>query len=303
MAADVIRVDSVSKRYGAALALKSVSLVVRSGEILAVVGPNGAGKTTLIEIMEGLRRPTSGTVRVMSVDPYARRADVAERIGVQLQEGGLNPRLTVGEVFLLFSSLFRRSEPLHKLLEYSGLTEHLGKTIRHLSGGQKQRLALALALVNDPDIVFLDELTTGLDPQARREMWGLVSGLRSRGKTVVFVTHYMEEAEYLGDRVVMIDRGRILALDSPANLIQTTSPGQKIVVDPWEGSFEPDGELPVYRVEQHRGRLYLYTQSPDAVWERVSEHLARSGSTRAMLRVEKTDLEDAYIALVRKEAP
>jgi len=297
---EVIHVEAVSKRYGSTFALDAVSLTVSSGEILAVVGPNGAGKTTLIEIMEGLRRPTSGKVEVLSRDPYARRADVAERIGVQLQEGGLNPKLTVHEALLLFSAIFRHSEPLARLLEYSGLGDHLGKSIRQLSGGQRQRLSLALALVNDPDVVFLDELTTGLDPEARREMWGLVSGLRTRGKTVVFVTHYMEEAEYLGDKVAMIDAGRLLALDSPAGLIEKTCPGHKVVVDPWEGPFETDSEIPVYRTERHRGRLYLYTQSPDQVKARVAELLGGRGA-RPILRVEKTALEDAYLALVRKE--
>lgn len=189
--------------------------------MFGLVGPNGAGKTTTIECLEGLRSPTSGRVRVLGMDPCRQRRAVAERIGVQLQESALPPRLRVEEALRLLGSLYRCALPAEDLLNALSLVEQRRSSFAGLSGGQKRRLFIALALVKQPELVFLDELTSGLDPQARRSMWGLVSGIRDRGATVVLTTHYMEEAERLCDRVMIIDRGRIVALDTPVALIGT----------------------------------------------------------------------------------
>lgn len=295
----MVLVESVTKQYGSSMALKGVSLELHRGEILALVGPNGAGKTTLVEIIEGLRRPTSGTVRVFDHDPHERRQEVAEAVGVQLQNGGLNPRLTVGETITLYASLFRRTVPRGRLMALLGLEQHERKGVRHLSGGERQRLCLALALINDPDLVILDELTTGLDPEARREMWGLVSDLRRDGKTVIFVTHYMEEAESLGDRVAVIAKGQIVACDRPGVLVEQTVPGFKVTIDPWDEPLPEDSPL-VYRMERRRGQVSLFTLDPDALESAVAAWTEGDGRPPSV-QVHKTNLDDAYVALIRHE--
>ncbi|MCL6581034.1 MAG: ABC transporter ATP-binding protein [Firmicutes bacterium] len=296
----VVVADSVTKSYGRTAALRGVSLELRRGEILAVVGPNGAGKTTLVEIIEGLRSPTSGTVSVFGHDPRVRRQEILESIGVQLQDGGLNPRLTVGETVTLYASLFRRTLPRDRVLELAGLGPHERKAVRHLSGGERQRLCFALAIINDPAIVILDELTTGLDPEARREMWGLVSDLRRSGKTVILVTHYMEEAEFLSDRVAVLAKGSVVECGHPATLVANVVPGFKVVVDPWDEPLPQDTPM-VYRVERRRGRLYLFTRQPDAVKAALAG-LRWPDGRQPSVQVEATNLEDAYVALVREQA-
>jgi len=213
-----IEVASLHKFYGPVRAVDGISFTVEEGEIFGMVGPNGAGKTTTIECVEGLRRPDRGTVRVLGLDPQRDGYELRRRIGVQLQEASLPPRLTVWEALDLFGSFYSRRVDGKALLEQLGLADKRNAAFEKLSGGQKQRLFIALALINDPELVFLDELTTGLDPQARRAMWDLVRGIRERGKTIFLTTHFMEEAERLCDRVAIIDRGKIVALDTPARL-------------------------------------------------------------------------------------
>jgi ABC-2 type transport system ATP-binding protein len=203
---------------------------VFEGEIFGLIGPNGAGKTTTMECIEGLRRPDQGRVSVLGLDPFRDTVALLNRIGVQLQEAQLQKRIKVREAIALWSSLYRRPLDGHELLTQLGIATKANALFMTLSGGQKQRLFIALALINDPDVVFLDELTTGLDPQARRAIWDLVRGIRDRGKTVCLTTHLMEEAERLCDRVAIIDHGRIVDIDSPAGLVARHCPERPVLI-------------------------------------------------------------------------
>lgn len=294
----VIEVEHLYKRYGSTVAVDDVSFEVREGEIFGMVGPNGAGKTTTIECIEGLRRPDGGRVRVLGLDPQTDGRILRERIGVQLQESNLPARLKVWEALDLFASFYPKAVDWRPLLETFGLTEKCNSPFARLSGGQKQRLFILLALLNDPEIVFLDELTTGLDPQARRAMWDLVREIRARGKTVFLTTHFMEEAERLCDRVAIIDHGRIIALDTPEALIRCLHGETRI-------EFQPDGSLPddvlravpgVSRVE----RIIVYGQGEDLA-ANVLHTLARQGVRFRDLRAEPPTLEDVFLALTGRE--
>ncbi|MFL5561004.1 MAG: ABC transporter ATP-binding protein [Gemmatimonadaceae bacterium] len=226
-----IRVTGLRKAYGRQLAVDDISLDVESGEIFGLVGPNGAGKTTTMECVEGLRVPDRGTITVLGLDPVRDVYALQERIGVQLQQAQLQKRIKVWEAVHLWASLYRRQpRGAEQLLEQLGLTEKRDAWFMTLSGGQKQRLFIALALINDPDVVFLDELTTGLDPQARRAIWDLVRDIRARGRTVFLTTHLMEEAERLCDRVAIIERGRIVDIGAPSALIDRHCPERSVVL-------------------------------------------------------------------------
>ena len=221
----VIRVSGIRRTYGSVVAVDEVSFDVYDGEIFGLIGPNGAGKTTTMECVEGLRRPDRGTISVLGLDPVRDVYQLQERIGVQLQQAQLQKRIKVWEAVDLWASLYRkRTIDAERLLDQLGLTEKRNAWFMTLSGGQKQRLFIAMALINDPDVVFLDELTTGLDPQSRRTIWELVRGIRERGKTVFLTTHLMEEAERLCDRVAIIDHGRIIDIDTPAHLVTRHCP-------------------------------------------------------------------------------
>ncbi|HEV2235274.1 MAG TPA: ABC transporter ATP-binding protein [Ktedonobacterales bacterium] len=215
----LVALDHVVKRYGQATVVNDVSLAIRRGEIFGILGPNGAGKTTTLEMIEGVRAPDSGTIRVDGLDTRRQRRAMQQRIGVQLQTTSLFEELTVRETIALFGAFFPRAVPASRLLTEVGLAEQAGAHPQNLSGGQRQRLALALALVNDPLVIFLDEPTSGLDPQSRRMLWETIKGLRARGKTVVLTTHFMDEAQLLCDRLAIMDHGRIIAQDTPAGLI------------------------------------------------------------------------------------
>ena len=228
--APVIAAAGLSKTYGAIRAVQDVSLEVFEGEIFGLIGPNGAGKTTAMECIEGLRVPDKGRVSVLGLDPFRDTVALLQRIGVQLQEAQLQKRIKVREAVSLWSSLYRTSVDGHQLLAQLGIAVKANATFMTLSGGQKQRLFIALALINDPEVVFLDELTTGLDPQARRAIWDLIRGIRDRGKTVFLTTHLMEEAERLCDRVAIIDHGRIVDMDSPAGLVRRHCPERTVVI-------------------------------------------------------------------------
>ena len=225
-----IGVSHIRKAYGATLAIDDVSFDVDEGEIFGLIGPNGAGKTTTMECVEGLRMPDAGGVSVLGLDPVRDTRRLQDRIGVQLQEAQLQKRIKVWEAVDLWASLYPRPVDGRRLLEQLGLAEKRNAWFMSLSGGQKQRLFIALALINDPEVVFLDELTTGLDPQARRAIWELVRGIRDRGKTVLLTTHLMEEAERLCDRVAIIDRGRIIDIDAPARLVSRHCPERTVLL-------------------------------------------------------------------------
>ncbi len=223
-----IHVDAIRKTYGATVAVDNVSFDVQSGEIFGLIGPNGAGKTTTMECVEGLRTPDRGVVSVLGLNPTRDVYSLQQRIGVQLQQAQLQKRIKVREAVAFWASLYRKPANGDLLIEQLGLSDKRNAWFMTLSGGQKQRLFIALALINDPELVFLDELTTGLDPQARRAIWELVRGIRQRGKTVFLTTHLMEEAERLCDRVAIIDHGRIIDVGPPATLSAGTAPNGRL---------------------------------------------------------------------------
>ena len=227
----VVQVSGVRKTYGQTVAVDEVSFEVNEGEIFGLIGPNGAGKTTTMECIEGLRTPDRGTISVLGLDPFRNVYKLQDRIGVQLQQAQLQKRIKVWEAVDLWASLYQKKAiDAKRLLEQLGLTDKRDAWFMNLSGGQKQRLFIALALINDPDVVFLDELTTGLDPQSRRAIWDLVRGIRDRGKTVFLTTHLMEEAERLCDRVAIIEHGRIIDIDRPERLVHRHCPERTVVL-------------------------------------------------------------------------
>src|SRR6478672_5241797 len=226
----VVQVSAVRTTYGRTVAVDEVSFEVYQGEIFGLIGPNGAGKTTTMECVEGLRVPDRGAISVLGLDPARQVYALQERIGIQLQEAQLQKRIKVREAVGLWATLYRRPVNGDRLLEQLGLGDKRDAWFMTLSGGQKQRLFIALALINDPELIFLDELTTGLDPQARRAIWELVRGIRQRGKTVFLTTHLMEEAERLCDRVAIIEHGRIIDIDTPDGLISRHCPEQTVVL-------------------------------------------------------------------------
>jgi ABC-2 type transport system ATP-binding protein len=293
----VIDVGNVHKRYGGTVAVDDVSFTVDEAEIFGILGPNGAGKTTTVECIEGLRTPDRGRIRVLGLDPRTDAAELHQQLGVQLQESELPERIEVGEALELYSSFYRTPADWVELMHTLGLDSKRHTQYRKLSGGQKQRLSVALALVGRPRIAVLDELTTGLDPQARREVWALIEGIRDRGVTIVLVTHLMEEAERLCDRVAVLDLGRVVAIDSPSALAAGAGVEQRIRFRP---SIPLDDRLltslPEVTGVTHRGGVVLVTGTGDVV-NAVTSVLARNGIVAGQLRVEQASLEDAFVAL------
>jgi len=298
----VVRVERLRKTYDSLVAVDDVSFEVYETEIFGMVGPNGAGKTTTIECIEGLRRPDSSEIRVFGLDPQTDGHALRPRIGVQFQESSLQERIRVWEALDLFSSFYPRSVDWEVLLEQLGLADRRNSAFAELSGGQKQRLFIALALINDPELVFLDELTTGLDPHARRAMWDLIREIRTRGKTVFLTTHFMEEAERLCDRVAIIDSGRIVALDSPENLIRNLNAENRVVFTAQEG-FQPvllSGLPGVTRVEPIGERIVVYGRGDRLVVEVVNA-LSTNRVRFSDLRTEQPNLEDVFLTMTGHE--
>jgi ABC-2 type transport system ATP-binding protein len=298
----VVRVRDLVKHYPGVKAVDGVSFEVYQGEIFGMVGPNGAGKTTTIECLEGLRQPDSGQVQVLGLDPVRDRYPIRERIGVQFQSAALPDRIKVWEALDLFSAFYPHPVDWRELMERMGLKEKKDAYFGKLSGGQKQRVFIGLALVNNPELVFLDELTTGLDPHARRAMWDQVRGLRKAGTTVFLTTHFMEEAERLCDRVAIIDHGRIVALDTPRNLIDSLVAEHRVV-------FETDAVLDegplcalpgVVRVERIGDRVVVYGQEEGLV-SGVVNALEDAGVPFGKLRTEQPNLDDLFLALTGRE--
>jgi ABC-2 type transport system ATP-binding protein len=274
-----------------------VSLSVRRGEIFGILGPNGAGKTTSVESIIGLRAPDGGTVRVLGHDPRTDRDAIIGRIGIQLQEAHLPERIRVHEALALFSSFYDRPVAWEPLLAQWGLSEKRDTYFKDLSGGQKQRLFIALALLNDPEVVFLDELTTGLDPQARRSTWELIRAIREQGKTVVLVTHFMDEAEVLCDRLAIIDHGRVIALDTPQALIAGLRGDTRIIFSTANGFDsaalrDVDG---VSRIDVDGSQVTVHGSGQLLL--RVATALTAQNLDPLDLRVERPNLEDVFIAL------
>jgi ABC-2 type transport system ATP-binding protein len=292
-----IEVRNLHKRYGDRIAVQDVSFTVERGEIFGIIGPNGAGKTTTVECIEGLRRPDKGTVTVLGLDPRRDGAELRQRVGAQLQESALPEKMKVWEALDLYSSFYHTPANWQQLLADLGLTEQRNMRYGKLSGGQKQRLSIALALVGSPEVAILDELTTGLDPHARRETWDLIEQIRARGVTVVLVTHFMEEAERLCDRVAVVDAGRVVAIDTPAGLVTRAVAEQRIRFRP---SAPMDDrlltDLPEVREVRRIGSQVVVTGSGNLLAAVVSA-LARNQIVAAELRVEQANLDDAFVAL------
>lgn len=299
-----VTVQGLQKNYGSLRAVDNISFEVYQGEIFGMVGPNGAGKTTTIECVEGLRRPDGGEIRVLGLDPQRDGRALRQVIGVQLQECALPARLQVGEALSLFASFYRHPLRPQPLLDELGLADKVRTPFAKLSGGQKQRLFIALALISDPQVVFLDELTTGLDPQARRATWDLVRGIRERGKTVFLTTHYMEEAERLCDRVLIIDHGRIVALDTPENLVRSLGAESRVVFSADEIGEEVLAALQalpeVTRVERSGERVIVYGRGEGLVGVVVNV-LDAAGLPFRDLRTEQPNLEDVFLTLTGRE--
>jgi ABC-2 type transport system ATP-binding protein len=297
--AAVIQVSGCRKTYGSTVAVDEVSFDVNDGEIFGLIGPNGAGKTTTMECVEGLRTPDRGTISVLGLDPVRDVYRLQERIGVQLQQAQLQKRIKVWEAVDLWASLYRKKTiDGDRLLEQLGLGDKRNAWFMTLSGGQKQRLFIALALINDPDVVFLDELTTGLDPQSRRTIWELVRGIRERGKTVFLTTHLMEEAERLCDRVAIIDHGRIVDIDSPERLVARHCPERMVELSTGDLSAdERFRQIPcVDAVSRHSGRVTIRGRGDDFVTDVIqclSEHRIRVADFRTVLPT----LEDVFLTV------
>jgi ABC-2 type transport system ATP-binding protein len=301
----IVHVQGLRKTYGATVAVDEVSFEVGEGEIFGMVGPNGAGKTTTIECLEGLRKPDRGTVRVLGVDPQVDSQTLRLRAGIQLQQSNLPDRMKVWEALDLYAAFYPKPVDWKELLVQLGLDEKRNTPFSKLSGGQKQRLFIALALLPDPQLVFLDELTTGLDPQARHTIWDLVRDVRSRGMTVILTTHFMEEAEKLCDRVAILDHGKIVALDTPEALIRNLGVEERII-------FSVDGTLPAdfeqslsgaVRIEVQGERVIVHGKNGRQVplVSEVVSLLSAKGIHFRDLRTEQPTLEDVFLNLTGRE--
>ncbi|MET9591568.1 ABC transporter ATP-binding protein [Streptomyces sp. NPDC006516] len=298
----IIEVNGVRKAYGGRPVVDGVSFTVDEGEIFGILGPNGAGKTTTVECVEGLRVPDAGTVRVAGLDPATDRHEVTQLLGAQLQESELQPKLTVREALELYSAFYPRPAGWRALAARLGLEGHIDRPFAKLSGGQKQRLFIALALIGNPRVVVLDELTTGLDPRARRDTWRLIEEIRDSGVTVLLVTHFMEEAQRLCDRIAVIDKGRVVALDTPGGLIGSSAGSTAI-------SFTPSAPLAPADLAGLPGAVSVEVADPDG---RVVIHgtddtanavitlLARHHLTARQLRVVDAGLDDVFLDLTEQ---
>jgi ABC-2 type transport system ATP-binding protein len=294
----VIQVSGIRKTYGSTVAVSDVSFEVAEGEIFGLIGPNGAGKTTTMECVEGVHRPDRGVISILGLDPFRDVYQLQNRIGVQLQQAQLQKRIKVWEAVDLWASLYTKSVDPKRLLEQLGLTEKRNAWFMTLSGGQKQRLFIALALINDPEVVFLDELTTGLDPQSRRAIWDLVRDIRERGKTVFMTTHLMEEAERLCDRVAIIEHGKIIDVGSPEELVRRHCPSRSVILAT-ENALAEECLRAIPEVEtvtRQESRFTVQGHGDDFVTEVIqclSENRIRVTDFRTVL----PNLEDVFLKL------
>lgn len=294
-----VEVTGLVKRYGDLTAVDGISFAIEKGEVFGLLGPNGAGKTTTVEIIEGLRKPDAGTVVVLGKDVTKHLPEIKERIGVQLQTSSLFESLTVWEIIDLFGTFYRKRVPPDELITLLNLNEKRNTMAKYLSGGQQQRLSVALALVNDPEIVFLDEPTTGLDPQARRSLWDVIEQLKRRDRAILLTTHQMEEAERLCDRVAIIDRGRILALGKPRDLVKTYF--DEVAIE-----LEADGQIEMERfatligatgVHKEDSLATIYTRDVQATLSKLFSLSERSKWQLANIHIRMATLEDVFLKL------
>ena len=291
-------VDDIHLAYGKLRAVDGVSFSVAYGEFFGILGPNGAGKTTTLEIVEGLRRPDSGSVRLLGERPWPRNLALLPRIGVQLQASAFFDKLTAREQLETFGALYGvGGSRVEEMLELVGLTDKASTPEAKLSGGQRQRLSIACALVHDPDIIFLDEPTAALDPQARRNLWDVLREVKARGKTIVYTTHYLDEAEVLCDRVAIMDRGEILAMDTPARLVRDLDAATHVILEP--GSLPADAARAIPGADEvtvDEQSLTIATRAPAPVLAALAERGALDG-----LQVRTATLEDVFLDLTGRE--
>ncbi len=296
-----VTITNLVKRYGSVLAVDDVSFSIREGEIFGIIGPNGAGKTTIVECISGLRAPDSGSIRVYGFSPQRDRDEIREFVGVQLQESALPPRLRVGEALDLFASFYPSPLDPVEVLDSLGITHVARATFKTLSGGQKQRLSIALALVGNPKIAILDELTTGLDPEARRETWALIERMRDRGVTVILVTHFMDEAETLCDRLALINHGRLRALDTPEAIAAQAGVSSVRFIP-----SRPVDDEALYAVRGaqlvERKERYVTVSGTGDLAASVINALAAAGVRVSELEARRGNLDDAFIRLTRDTA-
>ncbi len=290
----VIEVQHLRKTYGDTVAVEDVSLCVEQGEVFALLGPNGAGKSTTVEIMEGHRTPTAGSVSVLGVDPSNGGRDFRNRIGIVLQSSGIEDELTVNEALAIYGSAYTDPRPAGEVLELVGLQSEGDRRVMHLSGGQQRRVDLALGLVGRPEVLFLDEPTTGFDPAARRNSWDLVAGLRNLGTTIVLTTHYMEEAEYLADRVAIIVKGSIVAEGSPGELMEAA--GDTVVTFRLPEGVTTDG-LDLAGLDRSVGVCTLQTETPTAALHELTSWALERDIELEDLSASRPSLEDVYLSL------
>jgi ABC-2 type transport system ATP-binding protein len=293
-----IDVERLTKRYGRLLAVNDISFTVRIGEVFAFLGPNGAGKTTTVEIIETIRKPTSGKVRVLGLDVTTRKRDIVPRIGVLPQGFSSFDKITVRETIQYYARLFgRRSTDVDALIDLANLNDKSTAQFRNLSGGLKQRLGIAIALVNDPEVVFLDEPTTGLDPRARREVWEVLLSLKRNGKTVFLTTHYMEEAELLADTVAIISRGKVIARGSPDELIESNANYLVLTLKTIDGAaFEIIQRMGFEPVHDNHKNIKVRVEHTDDV-QRILNAMKDAGAASLSLDVRKPNLEAVFLKL------
>jgi ABC-2 type transport system ATP-binding protein len=293
-----IVVDGLRKAYGDLVAVNGVSFEVFEGEFFGILGPNGAGKTTTMEMVEGLRRPDAGTISILGESPWPRNLGLLRRIGIQLQASAFFDKLTALEQLHTFASLYgAEKQAAEEMLELVGLTGKGGTREDRLSGGQRQRLSIACALVHDPDVLFLDEPTSGLDPQARRNLWDVLESIAERGKTIVYTTHYLEEAEELCDRVAIMESGSLLAIDTPANLVSGLDAPTRVMLK--EGILAADEAKAIPgadNVEVEDGQLTITTRTPSTVLTELADRNALD-----TLQVRTATLEDVFLNLTGRE--
>jgi ABC-2 type transport system ATP-binding protein len=292
-----VQIAHLRKTYGEVVAVDDLSLSVAEGEIFGILGPNGAGKTTTAECVLGLRSPDAGSIRVLGLDPGQDRGDLHLVVGAQLQESALPAKLRVGEILDMYQSFYREPADVGELVDGLGLAGKVKDYYRSLSGGQRQRLSIALALIGRPKVAVLDEMTSGLDPQARRDTWNIIEGVRDRGVTILLVTHFMEEAERLCDRVALIDAGHVVALDSPAGLAARASGGKSIRFVP-SAPFDDRllTELPEVGTVTRNGSHVVVTGTGELV-NVVILVLATAGVTARDVQLETSSLEDSFVKL------
>ncbi len=297
MGLPAVEIRHLRKTYGPLVAVDDVSLSVDEGEIFGILGPNGAGKTTTVECAIGLRTADAGSIRLLGLDPRTDRDEIHEIVGVQLQSGALPGKLRVGEILAEYRSFYREPADVDELIEVLGLGAKRGDYYKSLSGGQRQRLSVALALIGRPKVAVLDEMTTGLDPQARRDTWQLIEGIRARGVTIVLVTHFMEEAERLCDRVALIDSGRVVALDAPAALAERARGGKTVRFLP-SAPFDDRllTGLPEVTGLEHAGQHVVVTGRGELV-NAVILTLHEAGVTARDVQLDSSNLEDAFVKL------